>query len=55
MEICSEKYDIPIAMHLDHHEDYNEIVNAIDIGTKSVMIDASHLDFEENIKKYKWW
>ena len=26
-------------------------MNAIDIGTKSVMIDASHLDFEENIKK----
>ena len=53
VEICSEKYDIPIAMHLDHHESYDEIVNAIDIGTKSVMIDASHLSFEENIAKVK--
>lgn len=50
VELCSKKYDIPIAMHLDHHENYNDIIDAIKIGTKSVMIDASHLDFEENIK-----
>lgn len=53
VEICSEKYDIPVAMHLDHHESYDEIVNAIQIGTKSTMIDASHLDFEENIAMVK--
>ena len=53
VEICSEKYDIPVAMHLDHHESYDEIINAIQIGTKSAMIDASHLDFEENIAMVK--
>lgn len=53
VEICSEKYDIPVAMHLDHHESYDEIVNAIQIGTKSAMIDASHLDFEANIAMVK--
>ena len=53
VEICSNKYDIPIAMHLDHHESYNEIVNAIQIGTKSAMIDASHLSFEENVAMVK--
>ncbi|MFR9020124.1 MAG: tagatose-bisphosphate aldolase subunit GatY, partial [Fusobacterium sp.] len=53
VEICSEKYDIPVAMHLDHHESYDEIVNAIQIGTKSAMIDASHLDFEENVAMVK--
>lgn len=50
VEICSEKYDIPIAMHLDHYENYNDIKKAIQLGTKSAMIDASHLTFEENIK-----
>ena len=53
VEICSEKYDIPIAMHLDHHEEYDEIVEDIKIGTKSTMIDASHLSFEENIRIVK--
>ena len=53
VEICSNKYDIPIAMHLDHHESYDEIVNAIQIGTKSAMIDASHLSFEENVAMVK--
>ena len=53
VEICSEKYDIPIAMHLDHHESYDEITNAIQIGTKSAMIDASHFDFEENVRRVK--
>lgn len=53
VEICSNKYDIPIAMHLDHHENYDEIINAINIGTKSAMIDASHLNFEDNIKIVK--
>lgn len=53
VELCSEKYDIPIAMHLDHHECYDEIVESINIGTKSVMIDASHCDFEENIERVR--
>ena len=52
VEICANKYDIPIAMHLDH-ESYDEIVNAIQLGTKSAMIDASHFDFEENIRRVK--
>jgi tagatose 1,6-diphosphate aldolase GatY/KbaY len=53
VEHCANKYDIPIAMHLDHHEDAAAIKRAIQIGTKSVMIDASHFDFEENIEKVK--
>jgi len=53
VEHCANKYDIPIAMHLDHHENTDDIKSAIQIGTKSVMIDASHYDFNENIKKVK--
>ncbi|OOM14559.1 tagatose bisphosphate family class II aldolase [Clostridium saccharobutylicum] len=48
-EVASEKYDIPIAIHLDHFEDVDVIKNYIDIGFKSCMIDASKKSFEENI------
>ncbi|HAS80303.1 MAG TPA: tagatose-bisphosphate aldolase [Fusobacteriaceae bacterium] len=53
VEICSNKYDIPIAMHLDHHEDSESIKRAIQIGAKSVMIDASHCSFDKNIDEVK--
>lgn len=45
--------EVPIAFHLDHHKDFNMIKEAIDLGCKSVMIDASDLPYEENIKKVK--
>ncbi len=47
---AGEKYDIPIALHLDHGKDMNIIKNCVDIGFTSVMIDASAYDFEENIR-----
>ena len=45
-----KKYDIPIAIHLDHFEDTKEIIKYLDMGFKSCMIDASHESFEENIR-----
>jgi tagatose 1,6-diphosphate aldolase GatY/KbaY len=51
--VAANKYNIPIALHLDHAEDYDYIKDCIDIGVKSVMIDASHFPFEENIKRVK--
>lgn len=45
-----KKYDIPIAIHLDHFEDPYEIIKYLDMGFKSCMIDASHESFEENIR-----
>lgn len=50
---AASKYDIPVAFHLDHHESFEEIKKAIDLGCKSVMIDASHHSFEENIATVK--
>ena len=50
IETASRKYSIPIAIHLDHHETFESIKESIDLGTKSVMIDASHHPFEENIE-----
>ena len=53
LETAAKKYNIPIALHLDHHESVDDIKTSIDLGTKSVMIDASHHQFEENISIVK--
>ena len=49
VEVAAKENDIPIALHLDHHETYESIVESLELGTKSVMIDGSHNTFEENI------
>src|SRR5699024_10200740 len=41
--------DIPIALHLDHHETVESITESLKLGVKAVMIDGSHGTFEENI------
>lgn len=40
---------LPIALHLDHGPDFETCKSCIDGGFTSVMIDGSHLPFEENI------
>lgn len=52
-EVAARKYDTPIALHLDHHEEFDAIQTSVDLGTKSVMIDASHYDYEENIRRVR--
>ncbi|TFG19012.1 MAG: ketose-bisphosphate aldolase [Promethearchaeota archaeon] len=46
-------YQIPIALHLDHGNSFELCKLCIDYGFSSVMIDGSHLDYEENIKLTK--
>ncbi len=41
--------DLPIALHLDHGDSFELCKQCIDDGFTSVMIDASHLSFEDNI------
>ncbi len=41
--------NIPIVLHLDHGPDFETCKAVIDGGFTSVMIDGSHLPFEENI------
>ncbi|MED3571216.1 class II fructose-bisphosphate aldolase [Cytobacillus praedii] len=43
------KITVPVAIHLDHGSSYDKCKEAIDAGFTSVMIDASHDPFEENI------
>ncbi|MCM3569864.1 class II fructose-bisphosphate aldolase [Neobacillus mesonae] len=41
---------VPVAIHLDHGSSFVKCKAAIDAGFTSVMIDASHYSFEENVK-----
>ena len=45
--------EIPIALHLDHGDSFETCKSCIDGGFTSVMIDASHMSFEDNIKVTK--
>lgn len=49
VEAALELNDIPIALHLDHGADFEICKSCIDGGFTSVMIDASHHSFEDNI------
>lgn len=49
-ELGKEKgVQIPIVLHLDHGDSFETAKSCIDYGFSSVMIDGSHLPFEENI------
>lgn len=50
---AAKKYNLPIALHLDHFEDIEEIKKYLDLGFTSAMIDASKENFQNNIKKVK--
>lgn len=54
VEILSKRYPhIPVALHLDHGTSFESCVKAIRAGFNSVMIDASHHPFEENLAETK--
>ncbi len=50
IEAAVEDSDLPICMHLDHGDTFELCKDCVDMGFTSVMIDASHHSFEENIK-----
>lgn len=51
VKILSKKYPhIPVALHLDHGTTLKSCKEAIEAGFTSVMIDASHHPFEENLE-----
>ncbi len=50
IKTIASKANVPVAAHLDHHEDVETIKRSIDIGIKSAMIDASGLPFETNVE-----
>jgi fructose-bisphosphate aldolase class II len=46
-------YQIPIVLHLDHGDSFDTCKSCIETGFSSVMIDGSHLPYEENVKVTK--
>ncbi|MBS6476150.1 MAG: class II fructose-1,6-bisphosphate aldolase [Clostridiales bacterium] len=49
VQAAVEDTGLPIALHLDHGDSFELCKDCIDGGFTSVMIDASHYAFEENI------
>jgi ketose-bisphosphate aldolase len=46
---AAREAQVPVGVHLDHSTDLEEIRACLDLGYTSVMVDGSHLPFEENI------
>ena len=49
VQAAMETTDIPVALHLDHGDSFELCQACVDGGFSSVMIDASHFPFEENV------
>lgn len=45
----AERASVPVALHLDHCEIYEDVIRAMDEGYTSVMIDGSKLPYNENV------
>ena len=48
--IVSLNISVPVALHLDHGDSFEACKSAIDAGFSSVMIDASHYPYNENVE-----
>lgn len=46
----AKRASVPVAVHLDHGSSLETVKKAIDTGFSSVMIDASHMSYEDNVK-----
>ncbi|MCX9065274.1 tagatose bisphosphate family class II aldolase [Citrobacter portucalensis] len=49
----AREHNLPLAIHLDHHESTGDIESKVLAGVRSVMIDGSHFQFEENVALVK--
>lgn len=53
MATLAVKAKVPIALHMDHGKDMDQLKRGIELGYSSVMIDHSGLSFEENVRDTK--
>lgn len=49
VKLAADEYKVPIALHLDHGTDFEQVVKCIRSGFSSVMYDGSKLSLEDNI------
>lgn len=47
---AAHRASVPIVIHLDHGRDIDDVVRAIRNGFTSVMIDGSHLPYDQNVE-----
>lgn len=47
--VAAESASVPVAIHLDHGDGFDRCIQAMHAGYTSVMIDGSHVPFEDNI------
>ncbi|XP_065849277.1 uncharacterized protein [Euphorbia lathyris] len=50
---AAEHASVPITVHFDHGASKQELVEALDLGFDSVMVDGSHLPFKDNVSYTK--
>lgn len=50
MVAAAKASSVPVAVHFDHGKTTEKIKQALEIGFTSVMLDGSHLPFEENAR-----
>lgn len=53
VKAAAEEATVPVALHLDHGTEFAKQVQCFRAGWTSLMIDASHYDFQENIARTK--
>lgn len=49
VKTAAESAPLPMSLHLDHGKDVETVSRCLEAGFTSIMIDGSHLKFEENI------
>jgi fructose-bisphosphate aldolase class II len=46
----AQRATVPVAVHLDHGDSFERVMGCIHEGFTSVMLDLSHLSYEQNVK-----
>jgi len=52
IKAMAERANVPVCLNLDHGPSFEAEVDAIKWGFSNVMIDASSLPYEENVRRY---
>lgn len=48
---AAARYDVPIALHLDHGKTFESVKECVNAGFTSIMIDNSAMDYEDNVRE----
>ncbi|KAI3780443.1 hypothetical protein L2E82_10424 [Cichorium intybus] len=51
---AAEQATVPITVHFDHGSSREELMEVLELGVDSVMVDGSHLPFKENMSYTKY-